>query len=112
MDVLRWLFDAQLRVGDGFILWREVLGNVFGLLSALGGMRRKIWAWPVGIIGNIVREMFVIRCSWKRIARCGRDVKDSYLFKVIPPGGNAQESGLLLILASYPGAGAGGAAPR
>ena len=54
MDVLRWLFDAQLRVGDGFILWREVLGNVFGLLSALGGMRRKVWAWPVGIVGNAI----------------------------------------------------------
>ncbi|MDO5619820.1 nicotinamide riboside transporter PnuC [Kocuria sp.] len=52
MDVLRWLFEAQLHIGDGFILWREVLGNIFGLLSALGGMRRKIWAWPVGIIGN------------------------------------------------------------
>lgn len=54
MDVLRWLFEAQLHIGDGFILWREVLGNVFGLLSALGGMRRKIWAWPVGIIGNVL----------------------------------------------------------
>lgn len=54
MEVLRWLFEAQLHIGDGFILWREVLGNVFGLLSALGGMRRKIWAWPVGIIGNVL----------------------------------------------------------
>lgn len=54
MDVLRWLFEAQLHIGDHFILWREVLGNIFGLLSALGGMRRKIWAWPVGIIGNVL----------------------------------------------------------
>lgn len=52
MDFFQWLFSAQLRVGDGFLLWREVLGNVFGLLSALGGMRRRIWAWPVGILGN------------------------------------------------------------
>ena len=29
-----------------------MLGNVFGLLSALGGMRRKVWAWPIGILGN------------------------------------------------------------
>jgi nicotinamide mononucleotide transporter len=34
------------------VLWREVIGNLFGLLSALGGMRRKVWAWPVGILGN------------------------------------------------------------
>lgn len=52
LDFLRWLFDAQLHIGSGFILWREVLGNVFGLLSALGGMRRKVWAWPIGIVGN------------------------------------------------------------
>jgi len=52
MTIIRWLFDAQLVLGDQHILWREIIGNVFGLLSALGGMRRKLWAWPVGIIGN------------------------------------------------------------
>ena len=52
MTVIRWLFDAQLVIGDQTILWREIVGNVFGLLSALGGMRRKVWAWPVGIFGN------------------------------------------------------------
>ena len=52
MDLLRWLFDAQIPVAGSALLLREVLGNIFGLLSALGGMRRKIWAWPLGIIGN------------------------------------------------------------
>ena len=52
MGIVRWLFDAQLVIGDQTVLWREVIGNVFGLLSALGGMRRKVWAWPVGIAGN------------------------------------------------------------
>ncbi len=52
MGLIDWLFDAQLHIGDQTILWREVVGNVFGLLSALGGMRRKVWAWPVGILGN------------------------------------------------------------
>lgn len=55
MDFLRWLFDAQIAIGDNqSLLVREVLGNVFGLLSALGGMRRKVWAWPVGILGNLL----------------------------------------------------------
>lgn len=55
IDFLRWLFDARLEFADGgFLLWREVLGNIFGLLSALGGMRRKVWAWPVGIAGNVL----------------------------------------------------------
>jgi nicotinamide mononucleotide transporter len=52
MNPIEWLFDAQLHIGDQVILWREVIGNLFGLASALGGMRRKVWAWPVGIIGN------------------------------------------------------------
>jgi nicotinamide mononucleotide transporter len=52
VGIVRWLFDAQLVIGDQTILWREVIGNVFGLLSALGGMRRRVWAWPVGIVGN------------------------------------------------------------
>ena len=53
MDLLQWLFDARIEFEGGqFLLLREVLGNVFGLLSALGGMRRKIWAWPIGIAGN------------------------------------------------------------
>ncbi|BAV87927.1 riboflavin transporter PnuX [Rothia aeria] len=54
MEFLRWLFDAQIHVGDQSLLVREVLGNAFGLASALGGMRRKVWAWPVGIIGNLL----------------------------------------------------------
>jgi nicotinamide mononucleotide transporter len=53
-DPLNWLFTAELHIGDQAILWREIVGNVFGLASALGGMRRRVWAWPVGIIGNVL----------------------------------------------------------
>ncbi|GAA2042737.1 nicotinamide riboside transporter PnuC [Yaniella flava] len=52
---MQWLIDLfnwTIPVGGGGLLMREVFGNVFGLASALGGMRRKVWAWPVGIIGN------------------------------------------------------------
>ncbi|MBD7997981.1 nicotinamide riboside transporter PnuC [Oerskovia gallyi] len=54
MDLIHALFDAQLTIGDQHLLWREIVGNGFGLASALGGMRRKIWAWPVGIVGNLL----------------------------------------------------------
>lgn len=53
MDVLVQLLDAKIQIGDTFILWREVIGNLFGLLSAYGGMKRAVWAWPIGIIGNV-----------------------------------------------------------
>ncbi|TFD33919.1 nicotinamide riboside transporter PnuC [Cryobacterium cryoconiti] len=54
MNPIEWLFDAQLQIGTQTILWREIIGNTFGILSAVGGMRRKVWAWPVGIIGNVL----------------------------------------------------------
>jgi nicotinamide mononucleotide transporter len=54
MDLLQHLLDAQIHIGDTFILWREIIGNLFGLASAVGGMRRRVWAWPVGIVGNVL----------------------------------------------------------
>ncbi|MCU1551667.1 MAG: hypothetical protein JWR36_2227 [Glaciihabitans sp.] len=54
MAALQWLFTAHFTIGTQTVLWREVIGNVFGLLSALGGMRRRVWAWPVGIVGNVL----------------------------------------------------------
>ena len=54
MDVLDWLFAADLVIAGHAILWREIVGNAFGLASAVGGMRRRVWAWPVGIVGNVL----------------------------------------------------------
>lgn len=53
MDLLVQLLDAKIHIGDTYILWREIIGNLFGLLSAYGGMKRAVWAWPIGIIGNV-----------------------------------------------------------
>ncbi|MFW6599496.1 nicotinamide riboside transporter PnuC [Propionibacteriaceae bacterium Y2011] len=54
-ELLTGLLNAELDLGFGNpILWREIIGNVFGLASAWLGMRRKVWAWPVGIIGNVL----------------------------------------------------------
>ncbi|MFN3601391.1 MAG: nicotinamide riboside transporter PnuC [Dietzia sp.] len=53
MSLLVEFLDAQLLIGGVPILWREIIGNVFGLAAAIGGMRRVVWAWPVGIVGNL-----------------------------------------------------------
>lgn len=53
-DLLEQVANAQIVIGDQHILWREVVGNGFGLASAIGGMRRMVWAWPVGIVGNVL----------------------------------------------------------
>ncbi|WP_137121999.1 nicotinamide mononucleotide transporter family protein [Segeticoccus rhizosphaerae] len=52
MNVLERLFDAQLTIFGQGILWREIVGNVFGFASAIGGLQRRVWAWPAGIVGN------------------------------------------------------------
>ena len=52
-DLLTRLLNAKLDIGPG-ILWREIIGNGFGLASALLGMQRKVAAWPIGIVGNIL----------------------------------------------------------
>lgn len=53
---MQWLIDLfnwTIPIAGGGLLMREVFGNIFGLASALGGMQRKVWAWPTGIIGNV-----------------------------------------------------------
>ncbi|HHX84208.1 MAG TPA: nicotinamide mononucleotide transporter, partial [Actinomycetales bacterium] len=54
MSLLTQFLDAQLLIGGVPILWREIVGNLFGLAAAIGGMRRVVWAWPVGIVGNLL----------------------------------------------------------
>ena len=52
MSVIKWLFEAQIHFGSKSILWRELIGGILGLTSAVLGMRRKVIAWPVGILGD------------------------------------------------------------
>lgn len=54
MSALVGFLTAQLTIGGVPILVREIVGNVFGLASAYFGMKRLVWAWPVGIAGNIL----------------------------------------------------------
>ncbi|HYO85156.1 MAG TPA: nicotinamide riboside transporter PnuC [Dermatophilaceae bacterium] len=54
MNWLERVFDAQLTVAGYPLYWREIVGNLFGFASAVGGLRRRVWAWPIGIIGNAI----------------------------------------------------------
>ena len=66
MNALQWLLEGTIAIPSwelpfsgvivpaSALLVREVVGNGFGLLSAVGGMRRQVWAWPVGIVGNLL----------------------------------------------------------
>ncbi len=52
MSILKWLFEANVHFGSKSIAIREIIGGVLGLTSAVLGMRRKVSAWPIGIIGD------------------------------------------------------------
>jgi nicotinamide mononucleotide transporter len=54
MSLASTLYDAHLTIAGHPITWREILGNAFGFASAVGGLRRRVWAWPVGILGNVL----------------------------------------------------------
>lgn len=54
MSVIDWFLNAQLTLGGSTVLWREIIGNGFGLASALVALPRKVWAWPIGMVGNVL----------------------------------------------------------
>lgn len=55
LDFLRFLLDARLDIGLGLpILWREIVGNAFGLASMLLSARRRISTWIIGLMGNVL----------------------------------------------------------
>ena len=52
MTILEWLVHGTITVPGGELRVPEVVGNLFGLASAILGMKRVVWAWPVGLVGN------------------------------------------------------------
>ncbi|MEW1879911.1 nicotinamide mononucleotide transporter family protein [Rhodococcus sp. NPDC080181] len=115
------LLDAEFSVLGHPVLWREVIGNGFGLLSAVGGMRRVVWTWPVGIIGNALlftvfmggvfhtpqaldlygqagRQLMFIAVSAYGLARWMRGSKNSGT-AVVPRWGTARERLVMITVA-------------
>ncbi len=52
MSLIKWLFETNIYFGSKSIPLREILGGTLGLVSAILGARRKVSAWPVGIVGD------------------------------------------------------------
>ena len=66
MSFLSWLYDAHLTIAGHDITWREIIGNAFGFASAIGGLRRRVWAWPVGILGNVLLFSVFINATFEQ----------------------------------------------
>ncbi len=54
MEFLKQLYEASIQIGGYQLRWLELIGVLIGLASAVGGMRRRVWAWPIGIVGNVL----------------------------------------------------------
>jgi nicotinamide mononucleotide transporter len=80
MSLLSSLYDATVTIAGHPITWREILGNAFGFASAVGGLRRRVWAWPVGIVGNVllftvfIAATFEVEAQVPLFGQAGRQV--------------------------------------
>ncbi|WP_435198700.1 nicotinamide mononucleotide transporter family protein [Janibacter sp. GS2] len=54
MSIIEWIYSAGVDIAGHRLSLMETIGIGFGLASAVGGMLRKVWAWPVGIVGNAI----------------------------------------------------------
>ena len=48
------VLDATIPIGPYQLHWTELVGVLIGLASAYLGMKRLVWAWPVGIVANVL----------------------------------------------------------
>ena len=53
-NLFQQLIDAAIPIGKYQLHWLELLGVLIGVASAWYGMKRRVWAWPVGIVANIM----------------------------------------------------------
>ena len=53
-NIFQQLIAATFTVGAYEMHWLEFIGILIGAASAYLGMERWVWAWPVGIVANIM----------------------------------------------------------
>ncbi|WKV15556.1 nicotinamide riboside transporter PnuC [Janibacter limosus] len=54
MSIIEWIYSAGVDIAGYRLSLMEVIGISFGPASAVGGMLRKVWARPIGIVGNAI----------------------------------------------------------
>jgi nicotinamide mononucleotide transporter len=53
-NIFQQLIDAAIPIGQYQLHWLELIGVLIGVVSAWFGMKRRVWAWPVGILANVM----------------------------------------------------------
>ena len=91
MSVLQWLFESTISFGSKSIAVREIIGGTLGLTSAILGMRRKVAAWPIGIVGDAL--LFTVFLG--AVFSFGDDTQHANFY------GQASRNLLLIIVSAY-----------
>ena len=91
MSILQWLFESTIAFGSKTIAVREVIGGTLGLTSAILGMRRKVSAWPIGILGDAL--LFTVFLG--AVFSFGDDSQHANFY------GQASRNLLLVVVSSY-----------
>lgn len=68
-ELLAWIQHESVTVAGYQLPWIEIIGNAFGFASAILGMRRRVWAWPVGIVGNLLLFLIFVSATFDEAAR-------------------------------------------
>jgi nicotinamide mononucleotide transporter len=53
-NIFQQIIDAAIPIGTYKLHWLELIGVLIGVVSAWYGMKRKVWAWPIGIVANVM----------------------------------------------------------
>lgn len=53
-NLFQQMIDAGVDIGPYTLHWLELAGVLIGVASAWYGMKRAVWAWPVGIVANVM----------------------------------------------------------
>jgi nicotinamide mononucleotide transporter len=67
MDLIKSLYEATIPIGAYKMGVLELVGVLFGLASAVLGMKRQVWAWPIGIVGNVILFFVYITVTFASI---------------------------------------------
>ena len=53
-NIFQQAIDAAIPIGKYQLHYLELIGVLIGVASAWYGMKRQVWAWPVGIVANVM----------------------------------------------------------
>ncbi|NHN54992.1 nicotinamide mononucleotide transporter [Calidifontibacter sp. DB0510] len=82
-NIFQRIIDAALPIGKYQLHWLELVGVLIGVASAWFGMKRKVIAWPVGIVANVMLFFVYIGAAFgadSRIPLFGQSGRQVFLF--------------------------------